>query len=136
MKTATRILVFHRGCASSSRYADTALSVRLQCYNAAMTKACALIIQVDNTEGFHLFSLYHSSKAAMASACLQIATLHLTPHLQAPISAASESHQRLCEISALTTEWGLAHRTWLHLAERLAVAVIRQVEQEEALAND
>lgn len=54
--------VAHRAMAIAALHADSALSVRLKRYNAAMTKARTLVAQAASAEGNRLSALYPHSE--------------------------------------------------------------------------
>lgn len=69
--------------------------------------------------------------AATGSACLE-KTTGLTPRHLELIRTAGEAYHRLLAIDALAPEWAPAHAKWLDLAETLAVALVKQIDQLEA----
>ena len=70
-------------------------------------------------------------KAATGSVCLEKA-IALTPRHLELARAAGEAYRRLFEIRGTAPEWPQAHAKWLDLAETLAIAIVRHVEQLEA----
>lgn len=74
----------------------------------------------------------HGARALTPSACSKKAAGGLTLRHLELIRTAGEAYHRLLTIDALAPEWAPAHAKWLDLAETLAVALVKQIDQLEA----
>lgn len=77
-------------------------------------------------------NIQNGALALTGSACLEkVETLAFTGQQMEQIRAAGEAYRRLFNIRGTSPEWAPAYAQWQHLAENLAIAIVKHAEQLE-----